>query len=441
MKHFLSVLALLAVSFVVVGSPVQAQQRVISFAVTTVNQRIPTIPLTTTSSSCSIIIYSGTGSITAQASSDNAVSWATATPFGSNGVVSGAGTYTATIATTGLTSFGGYLSTAGTGVVGAEVCSSSVATNLVPNPVITGTITAGGYYTATGGFNSGPDCTATTQQGIVCLELDHTTGEVRMGGSTYQGFFEYTGDSPFSPEFLFTCLHAGCTQNLVSPLGNFWGNANAPSPSPVPSGYQGPAVIAQVTAAPTFQPGFQAVASGAFGSSTNRVQLDTNGVIVKGGNVGITTGGYLFSTNIGAISVPTGVMNGDIVIQRTNATGGLFLGGASSSVLCDYGVTTVGTMSCNKPLVTTGHTTCTTSSGNPCIFSWTCTRVSGACTTPQNVPSGSSCWAQSTQSPIASTTNVVTVWPSPLVGTSLTINVQDELGTSTGSYGGIGGCL
>lgn len=57
-----------------------------------------------------------------------------------------------------------------------------------------------------------------------------------------------------------------------------------------------------------------------------------------------------------AIATPTtsGVSSGDLAGQRTSSTGAFELGGSVSQLTCDYGVTTGATLTCNKPITSSG---------------------------------------------------------------------------------------
>lgn len=133
------------------------------------------------------------------------------------------------------------------------------------------------------------------QNGDLGIGMTNGSGEIQFGGPTgstfgyYSGVWQWEnasngtplatlstdaagGDMKFCAKTGFVSPTSSCMtfgaqgygvywpawyfdQAIVS-ADNFYGNASTAAPSPAPSGYKGPAVIAQATAAPTMQPGY-----------------------------------------------------------------------------------------------------------------------------------------------------------------------------------------
>lgn len=184
-----------------------------------------------------------------------------------------------------------------------------------------------------------------------------------------------------------------------------WITANAAAtPSPAVTGFYGPAVIAQATAAPTAQPGtiktigpisggglittFNAnTAAGlvtAFGSGYGIANNASTGAgeqdFYTGNSLGRTAAFYYnnagtgtlssFINNAGTYTVGSsqfgagfasvngpiaageatgaGLSTGDVGASRSTTTGAMLIGGSSSAVTCDYGVTNSGVLTCNQ---------------------------------------------------------------------------------------------
>jgi hypothetical protein len=79
----------------------------------------------------------------------------------------------------------------------------------------------------------------------------------------------------------------------------------------------------------------------------------TKALAILNSGVALATQG-LFATGIGSASTPAGFATGDLVTQRTVSTGALFLGGATSAALIDYGATTSATVTISKQTTITG---------------------------------------------------------------------------------------
>jgi hypothetical protein len=135
------------------GPLVKAQQATpvqLPFSLTAAGQRLPTINLVGSMSSCSIVIYNSGGgfTLTPQAASDGVnnptPTWVTATNI-NNGSITGSGSFTGQVSNSGLTSFGGILAALTSGTVsGVETCSNGIpasTVNISSLPPISGNVT------------------------------------------------------------------------------------------------------------------------------------------------------------------------------------------------------------------------------------------------------------------------------------------------------------
>jgi hypothetical protein len=139
------------------------------------------------------------------------------------------------------------------------------------------------------------------------------------------------------------------------------------------------------------------------------------------------------------VSPPT-VSGGDLSADETASAGKLVLGGSSSSASIDYGVTTPSVLTSSKPLVSTAHNSCSSSSGVPCDFTFSVAMTTGAGASTQSVPATSVCTVTPTVTTKVSSSNIITYWVT-LSSTTLTIHAGDLAGTATTTFTGNGTCL
>jgi len=154
--------------------------------------------------------------------------------------------------------------------------------------------------------------------------------------------------------------------------------------------------------------------------------------LLNWGTAASTAGGFM---NIGTGASTAAGVAGTCLILFPGASPPP--GGVDMTVNCLSGdIGSGGTVKYAVPVATT----CTSAAVLACIFSWTCTMSSGACTTTQAIPSGATCTVQANVTPRISSTNIVTDWVT-VSGTVLTVHVTDMLASASSAFSGVGSCV
>jgi hypothetical protein len=85
------------------------------------------------------------------------------------------------------------------------------------------------------------------------------------------------------------------------------------------------------------------------GTFTMSSRVVTNGSITSVGNiVSFGTTASIAATALGAVSVPSAAAAGDMIAQRSSSAGAILLGGLSSAARIDYGILVAGITSCSS---------------------------------------------------------------------------------------------
>jgi len=173
--------------------------------------------------------------------------------------------------------------------------------------------------------------------------------------------------------------------------GSVVGNAGAATPSPAPTGFNGPFVVAQATALPTGQPGNIGV--------TGSVQV-VNGTF---------SGGYVNCNGFAAVCAPT---------LMVSNTGRISLASGGGSI--------TGTIPFTSP---THAIVCSSTSDLPCVATGTCSlSAATTCNFTTSVPASSNCDATRNNS---DTTTGVSSWKASLTTTTLTVTVTAAASQTT----------